>query len=308
MNNLRTCPVIFLLISSISHYAEAFISPFSIRQYNPLPSLQASVAVSNDVKSQVSVIKRVLAKEYTSFFDPMETQYYADDVTFEDPLTSLDGVASYQKNVDMLAGRTLMGSILFDDAKINLHNVSGGEVGSNDEISDITTRWTLRVTAKILPWKPTATFSGISVYKLDVIDNSVKIVGQKDYWDSINLRPDSSGSYEKVDKSIALDDFLGQLKPGGLQAQQSAAELPYELLRRGNGYEVRRYPETVIVEAPYTRRDEGYDLLGGVTRGMRQFAPAVMTVGENKEKSMCWYVGFALPGEFLFGYIERSML
>ena len=65
MNNLRTCPVILLLICSISHYAEAFISPFTTRQYNPLTTLQASVAVSNDVKGQVSVIKRVLAKEYT---------------------------------------------------------------------------------------------------------------------------------------------------------------------------------------------------------------------------------------------------
>lgn len=69
------------------------------------------------------------------------------------------------------------------------------------------------------------------------------------------------------------------------------------ILQRGKDYEVRRYPETVIVEIPYTRRDEGYDLLGSVTSGMRQLAPAVMTVGEN-QKEMGWYIGYSLPGEF----------
>ena len=67
-------------------------------------------------------------------------------------------------------------------------------------------------------------------------------------------------------------------------------------LSRGRDYEIRRYPETVIVEAPYTRRDEGYDLLGSVTRGMGQLAPAVMTVGDDI-KEMGWFVGYALPGE-----------
>lgn len=159
-------------------------------------------------------------------------KYYAPDVSFKDPLTSLAGVASYQKNVDMLAGRTLMGSILFDDAKINLHKVSGGETFEDGRISDVITRWTLKVTAKVLPWKPTARFTGISVYKLATVNDEVLIAGQQDYWDSINLRPDSMGEYQTVDKSVAAEDFLSQLKPGGLQAQQSAAEVPFELLRR----------------------------------------------------------------------------
>lgn len=53
-------------------------------------------------------------------------------MTFSDPLTSLTGVDSYKKNVDMLAGRTLLGTLLFDDAKINLHKVTGGKFFRHD--------------------------------------------------------------------------------------------------------------------------------------------------------------------------------
>ena len=85
-------------------------------------------------------------------------------------MTSLSGVDSYRDNVDMLAGRTWMGKLLFDGAGINLHSVTGGEItesASGDvQVSEIVTRWTLRVTAKVLPWKPTAVFSGISVYQV----------------------------------------------------------------------------------------------------------------------------------------------
>mmetsp|Transcript_14152 Transcript_14152/g.21740 ORF Transcript_14152/g.21740 Transcript_14152/m.21740 type:complete len:392 (+) Transcript_14152:176-1351(+) len=250
-----------------------------------------------DISNQIANLKRVLLREYTSFFDPMEVEYYSDEVTFSDPLTSLAGVDSYKKNVDMLAGRTFLGSLLFDGAKINLHKVTGGSYNGDSEIEDIQTRWTLKVTAKILPWAPTASFTGISVYKLAVIDSKVKVIGQEDYWDSINLMENSSGQYAQVDKSKALNDFFGQIKPSGLQAQQSAAEIPYELLRRGKDYEVRRYPEAAVVKSQYTRRDEGYELLGRVTRGMKQFAPAIMTVGKAKE--MKWFVGYALPGNSL---------
>eukprot|EP00985_Skeletonema_marinoi_P013388 scaffold6625_cov139-Skeletonema_marinoi.AAC.1 len=66
----------------------------------------------------------------------------APDVTFTDPMTSLSGVDSYRKNVDMLAGRTLMGKVLFEGAGINLHSVTGGEI-VNGRVDDIVTRWTL---------------------------------------------------------------------------------------------------------------------------------------------------------------------
>jgi hypothetical protein len=188
----------------------------------------------------------------------------------------------------MLASRTLLGRILFRDAGIVLHAVTGGSVGeaADDEtkrgpdVEDIVTRWTLRMTAKVLPWQPTARFSGISVYQVvPGGQRGVQIVKQTDYWDSINLvgprsrsssgivRSGPAASYQKVDRSLAVADFLGQLRPGDFIAPPAGPELPYSLLRRGDGYEVRRYPAFVAVETTYERRDEGFLALGSATSG-----------------------------------------
>lgn len=44
-------------------------------------------------------------------------------------------------------------------------------------------------------------------------------------------------------------------------------EVPYQLLRRGNGYEIRPYPAHSVAKIPYERRDEGYDVLASLTKG-----------------------------------------
>ena len=44
--------------------------------------------------------------QYASFFQPMETQFYAPNVQFFDPLINLEGVDAYQNNVGMLAGKS----------------------------------------------------------------------------------------------------------------------------------------------------------------------------------------------------------
>lgn len=249
----------------------------------------------------VSNLKRVLTREYTTFFSPMETKYYAEDVSFTDPMTSLSGVQSYQNNVDMLASRTLLGKILFSDAGIVLHNVSGGEIQEDGSIGNIITRWTLRLTAKVLPWSPTARFSGISVYEVEKSssEEGVSIKHQTDYWDSINIAPDTEGEYQKVDKGTAISDFLGQLSPGGFQAQAAGPELPYSLLRRGDGYEVRKYPGFTGVKLPYRRRDEGFGSLGAFTKGMSPLSPAMMDVMKDdiSDKFMMWPLTFTQPGD-----------
>lgn len=239
------------------------------RMSRPATSTTPVVLRAVSLEQSVDDLKKVLEREYVSFFNPMRTEYYSPLVTFEDPLTSLEGVEQYQQNVDMLASRTLMGKFLFRDAGIVLHSVTGGDVSSNGSIGDIVTRWTLRLTAKILPWQPTARFTGISVYKVSPNPDSsvgVEIIGQEDYWDSINI-VDDSGNYRAVDKSKAVQDFLDQLKPGGFTATPAAPEVPYQLLRRGDGYEVRRYPSVCSVTIPYERRDEGFSTLGVFTRG-----------------------------------------
>ena len=224
-----------------------------------------------DMESKVNELKRVLEREYVSFFDPMECEYYSPKVTFDDPMTSLSGVEAYQQNIDMLASRTLLGKVLFRDAGIVLHSVSGGSIDSQSGvIEDILTRWTLRLTAKILPWQPTARFSGISVYQVTPGGpKGIQITKQTDYWDSINLKQD--GGYQKVGKSVGIADFLDQLKPSEFIAPSAGPELPYNLLRRGNGYEGRRYPSFVAVQTPYERRDEGFLTLGSLTGGTNNY-------------------------------------
>lgn len=263
--------------------------------------MSATTSNNSNLAEAVKDLKKILAREYTTFFNPMYTEYYSPAVTFSDPMTNLEGVSSYQTNVDMLASRTLMGKFLFSDAGISLHSVTGGEIDeSTNEISNIITRWTLRVTAKVLPWKPTARFSGISVYEVRSTQNKkpgVEVFHQTDYWDSINIVPNQNGKYDKVATNIAVQDFLNQLKPGSFEAKQSAPELPYELLRRGDGYEVRRYPEYAAVSLPYRRRDEGFGSLGAFTRGMNPLAPAIMRVqnSSTSDKTMSWPLAYKPP-------------
>ncbi len=211
--------------------------------YSTSSSQDASSSTSS-LEESITKLKKILELEYTTFFNPMYKSYYAEDVTFTDPMMSVSGVQAYQDNVDMLASRTLKGKLLFSDASIVLHSVKGGEIRKEGEeikgVQDIITRWTLRMTVSILPWKPTARFSGISVYKVQPspkTKNGIVIVGQTDYWDSVNIQPNSNGQYQTVGKLVAINDFLDQLKPGGFQAQSAAPELPYQLLRKGDGYE-----------------------------------------------------------------------
>ena len=257
----------------------------------------AATGSTAELESSVSQLKKVLEREYISFFDPMERDYYSPTVTFDDPMTSLAGVDAYQSNVDMLSSRTLMGKVLFKDAGIALHSVTGGDVNPTDgSISNIITRWTLRVTAQVLPWQPTARFSGISVYEVKSGGpKGVQVTHQTDYWDSINIK--EGGSYATVDKSIAVNDFLNQLKPNNFAAPAAGLELPYQLLRRGDGYEVRRYPSYTAAQIQYSRRDEGYDALGSISKGMSPLAPAILEVDPDSTKKMTWPLEYALPGQ-----------
>ena len=232
--------------------------------------LEASTVDSitiEETQAAVEKLKKVLEREYVSFFDPMQKEYYAKDVSFDDPMTTIAGVDGYQQNVDMLASRTLLGKLLFQDAGIVLHSVTGGEVAEDGSISNIITRWTLRLTAKILPWTPTARFSGISVYEVSKGGSEGVLVDhQDDYWDSVNIK--EGGEYVKLDMGPAIKDFLDQLKPDNGNAAAAGPEVPYQLLRRGKDYEVRRYPSYTIAKIPYDRRDEGYDVLATLTKGM----------------------------------------
>jgi hypothetical protein len=172
-------------------------------------------------------------------------------VSFLDPLNDLEGLEAYRTNVDMLGGRTLLGRLLFQDASIVLHSI--------EDIDDRTlqTRWTLQVRFKILPWRPLAQFSGISIYDLGA---DGRVLRQTDYWDSINL---SEGRYTSVPKLLGATDFIKQILPRPLRGVRNA--LPFKLLRRAASYEVREYPALMAVEG--ARKDIDAYLSGENAQG-----------------------------------------
>lgn len=244
-------------------------------------------------KSSDSSVEKCLYREYTSFFAPMEKDFYATNVMFVDPMTSFIGIDKYQNNVDMLAGRTPLGSLLFKDASINLHKI--------ERLSDgrLLTRWTLRVTVKVLPWQPTPRFSGVSIYSFD---EDGKVCKQEDFWDSVNLQ---SGQYKPMSFLDGFNDFIGQLKDAS-GADMAAPELPYELLRRAKRYDIRRYPASTVAETRYDQRPEGYDRLGSYAGGSNEnqvklpfFSPTLMKISDTdgvRAKFMSWPLAFAVPG------------
>eukprot|EP01031_Cornospumella_fuschlensis_P031505 gene31505-38076_t len=257
-----------------------------------------TLSQGGSIAAKFPELQRCLAKEYASFFKPMERRFYSPDVQFIDPLTSFRGIDKYQSNVDMLAGRSTMGKFLFEDASIVLHNV---EVLSDNQLQ---TRWTLQVTVKA-PWQPRAKFTGISLYTLD---SEGRVAKQEDYWDSVNL---INGHYVKKGVAEGLGDFAEQLqKPSG--AELSAPEMPYELLRRAKYYEVRRYPQHLAAEIVYDKRPDGYDSLGSYCGGSNvnkakvpYFSPTIMTIEDEvaeggnaaRRKVMRWPLVYNLPGQ-----------
>ena len=70
----------------------------------------ANEATNNSkLKTNIQALKKTLYREYTTFFEEFAEDCYAESVSFTDPMTAFTGIAKYKDNVDMLAGRTLMG-------------------------------------------------------------------------------------------------------------------------------------------------------------------------------------------------------
>jgi len=249
-----------------------------VRRASTITLDEGSAATAAAPASPVAKLMAGLRQEYDSFFQPFLPEFYSPEVTFADPLISFTGTEKYKNNVDMLAGVTPLGKACFTDCGLSMHSVRETPSGG------LQTRWTLQFRFKLLPWAPLAQFTGVSDYTLDA---SKRVVAQQDYWDSINLLP--GGGYAPVSKLAALSDFVEQLKPGGGGAQQASdKELPYVLLRRAKGYEVRRYPQHVAVSTNYYQRIDAFGTLGAYTNGaneaqeaLKAYVPSLMSVQQD---------------------------
>jgi hypothetical protein len=160
-----------------TYHHRTYIAPLSVQKSFNIDNDDNIIAIKESKdKEYYNELMKCLRREYTSFFSPMEKRFYSQDVQFIDPLNEFQGINKYQNNVDLLAGRTRLGSFLFSDASIAMHSVRIVNVGdvingvmsfsSSGDDMRIETRWTLQVTAKSLPWKPRARFTGISLYTL----------------------------------------------------------------------------------------------------------------------------------------------
>lgn len=202
-------------------------------------ALQATAGSSDgsaqapDFLERKEAVKRCLAREYRSFFRPFEGEFYADAVTFKDPLNELAGKDKYRSNVEMLSGESPVGNLLFDNGYIDLHAV---EDVPGDE-RRLRTRWTLGFNFKLLPWRPQALFTGVSEY---VIDGDARVVSQRDFWDTLSLG--EAGGYSPEATLSGLADLGAQLLPSGMQPEEPPAAKAgiWSLLRRASTYRVYR--------------------------------------------------------------------
>jgi hypothetical protein len=139
--------VLFLVVLTISN-SDSFRAPIR----HSLPLRRVKVSLFTDYPD----LEKCLRREYASFFNPMEKAFYEKNVSFIDPMTKFSGLENYMNNVNLLAGKGLLGNALFEDAAIMLHKID------QLEKFKIRTRWTLKLTCKVLPWKPRAEFTGVS--------------------------------------------------------------------------------------------------------------------------------------------------
>ncbi|KAI5074360.1 hypothetical protein GOP47_0010321 [Adiantum capillus-veneris] len=150
-------------------------------------------------------------------------EQYETQVDFRDPITRYSSVDGYLFNIQMLR-------YLFSP-KFELHSVK------QSGPSEITTRWTMMMRFALLPWRPELIFTGTSV--MGINPTTGKFLSHVDYWDSIK-----NNDYFSLE---GVTDVLKQLwyyKTPDLETPK------YNVLKRANVYEVRKYEPFIVVEAP----------------------------------------------------------
>ncbi|CAN8073385.1 unnamed protein product [Agarophyton chilense] len=181
----------------------------------------------------VEALAERLKRDLVLLFDPSQPSDYSlfsTDFLFEDPLTKIRGLKRYEKHITFLER-----SILFSDAQFNLFDLR--VIG--DRRDTIRTRWFLSMVVN-LPWRPCVTFTGQSDYFVDI--EKGKIVGQADYWDSL----DDSSFFS----AAAVKDFVTQVVPGQSSGGQDDG---FKTLRRTRDFELRSYESSSNSEGVFLK-------------------------------------------------------
>jgi len=143
-----------------------------------LPRL-ALRAAANELPSQARTrgaeLAEAVRREYPQMFNPSYTPdwaLYDERIVFEDPITRLEGIGAYRRNIEFLRQ-----SPVFGDGRLLLHDLS------MPQPCTLCTRWTLSLRAKFFPFQPLVIFTGTSTYEWSA--DHGRIVSHIDRWDSI---------------------------------------------------------------------------------------------------------------------------
>lgn len=164
-----------------------------------------------------------LEQDLPHLFDEqgIDIRMYDKRVEFKDPITKYDSLEGYLFNIQLL--RRLFGPVF------ELHSVK--QTGPNE----ITTRWTMTMTFRLLPWNPELVFTGTSI--MGVNPETGKFCRHADYWDSI-----------KDNEYFSFEGLIDVFKQLRIYKTPDLETPKYQILKRTADYEVRKYEPFIVVD------------------------------------------------------------
>eukprot|EP00798_Chlamydomonas_sp_ICE-L_P010400 gene10400-8347_t len=199
----------------------------------PSPMGSAAVGGLDPVKARSQEDRRKLVLDESAVFLTSElekifstgdiTPYrYAENIRFEDPITSTNNLNGYMLNMKML-------NTLFN-CKFELYSM---KVTGPDEV---TARWSMTMDFWLLPWKPTLSFTGDTKYTVD--SDTGTILAHIDTWDA--LQENKYLSMEGLQHVLRM--FVNSQLTPDIELQK------YKLLKKFNDYEIRKYDSYLVAE------------------------------------------------------------
>ncbi|EFJ10142.1 hypothetical protein SELMODRAFT_229405 [Selaginella moellendorffii] len=221
-------------------------SKFHSRVSVPRLSRRVS-ATATPVATDAESLVGFLEKDLPHLFDDqgIDRTRYEERVEFRDPITKYDTLSGYLFNLQLLR-------VVFN-VEFILHEAK------KTKQDEITTRWTMNMTFKLLPWKPVLLITGVSVMGVNL--STGRFRSHVDYWDSVD-----NNDYFSFE---AVMDVLKQMRP----FKTPGLETPkYTALKRTKYYEIRKYDAFLVVETTTDglASSSGFNSVAGYIFGKNQ--------------------------------------
>ena len=105
MTTMKCLALFLTVLAAVQPNVTAFGRAPLARPQTNLPSAVEAPSAASELSARASRLKKVLEKEYITFFDPMVDSWYAPGVSFRDPMTSLSGVDSCENFFERVISR-----------------------------------------------------------------------------------------------------------------------------------------------------------------------------------------------------------